>query len=1009
MLRRSFGGMLAGSLFLCGTCAFALNPALDVSQYAHTAWTVRGGLSKGTIVAITQTQDGYLWLGTEFGLLRFDGAKFVPWQPPANQNLPSTYIHSLLAARDGRLWIGTAEGLASWKDGKLTRYAELAGQSIAAMIEDREGTVWAGGHAAPAGKLCAMSGDRVQCFGMDGSFGQYVDALFEDKAGNLWVAGLTGLWRWKPGAPKLYPLPDRVLALMDGDNGALVIVMASGVRQFASGQLGGYPLPATGSRFTARQMLRDRDGGLWIGTADRGLVHLHQERADVFARSDDLSSDFVEMMFEDREGNIWVATLDGLDRFREFTVPTISNAQGLSNAAVKSVVAGRDGSVWLGTGDGLNQWNQGQVTIYRARSAKGTTSRRADVREISGSGLPDDAIQSIFQDFRDRIWVSTRRGVAVLENGRFTPIITAPGEVHSIAGDRAGNVWVSHSESLYHLRDTKVIEEIPWSKLGRPDGARALAADATGDGLWIAWRDGGVAYFKDHQVRRSYTPADGLGEAHVRDIQLDQKGRVWASTEGGLSRLKDDRFVTLNGKNGLPCDSVHWVIEDDDHSFWLYMACGLVRIAGSDLEAWMVAASKDPARRLEATVFDSSDGVRSHSTTTGYSPSVAKSTDGRLWFLPWDGVSVIDPRHLPFNRLPAPVHIETITADRKTYDAIPGGKGDLRLPSLIQDLEIDYTALSLAAPEKVQFRYKLEGWDRDWQEAGNRRQAFYNNLSPGSYRFRVNACNSSGVWNEAGTFLDFSVAPAYYQTIWFRLACVAAFLALLAGLYALRLRHVTQQYNIRLEERVGERTRIAQELHDSLLQGFLSVSMHVHVATDRLPEESPVKPILVKALEQMRQVIDEGRNALRGLRTSKSASPDLEHAFSQVRQELGPLGQEDVEFRVIVEGDQRPLRPSLRDEVYRIGREALINAFRHSRASQIEIELKYSEKQLRVFVRDNGSGIDPNILTAGRAGHWGLSGMRERADRIGAQLHVLSSSAAGTEIELAVPARLAFQ
>jgi len=275
--------------------------------------------------------------------------------------------------------------------------------------------------------------------------------------------------------------------------------------------------------------------------------------------------------------------------------------------------------------------------------------------------------------------------------------------------------------------------------------------------------------------------------------------------------------VTLTNKNGLPCDAVHWVIRDNDHSFWLYMPCGLVRVARSELDAWAAAVDKDKdaTRTIQATVFDSSDGVQSHRGTGGFSPLVARSADGRLWFLPFDGVSVADPHHLPFNKLPPAVHIEQITADRKTYDvssveapfraASPGEaglyNGRLRLPARVRDLEIDYTALSFVAPEKVLFRYKLEGWDRDWQDAGNRRQAFYTNLSPGNYRFRVRACNNSGVWNEAGAFLDFSVAPAYYQTTWFRLVCGAAFLALLGALYRLRLRQVARQYNIRLEER----------------------------------------------------------------------------------------------------------------------------------------------------------------------------------------------------------------
>jgi signal transduction histidine kinase/ligand-binding sensor domain-containing protein len=998
----TLGTVLAGILLGWLPRAFALEPALDISQYAHTAWTIREGFSKGTIVAIAQTQDGYLWLGTEFGLLRFDGVRTVLWQPPGNQNLPSNYIHSLLATRDGSLWIGTAEGLVRWKGGTVTRYAEFDGQSVSALLEDREGAVWAGGHGGPTARFCSYHDEKAQCYGQDGSFGAYVDSLYEDRAGNLWVGAVTGLWRWKPDQPKRYPVPDRVQAILEGPNHSLLLAMLSGVRQFADGKLEPYPFP---QRFSARGILEDRDGGLWIGTTDRGLVHSHQGRNDGFEHSDGLSSDFIEQMFEDREGNIWVATLDGLDRFRDLAVPTITVKQGLSNATVKSVLAARDGSVWLATADGLNRWNQGRMMTYRknrARSTVGDTFK--DVHEIDGTGLPDDATESLFQDAQDRIWVSTRNGVAFFEKDRFTPV-PVPGDVHSISGDQAGNLWISQGESLFHLRDGRVVEQIPWAKLGRPDGARALLADVSGGGLWLAFRDGGVGYFKDGSVRASYSVADGLGSGHVRDLQFDREGTLWVSTEGGLSRVKDGRIVTLNSKNGLPCDSVHWAMEDDDRTLWLYMACGLARVSRQELDAWAAGAGTVSTRRVQFTVLDASDGVRSHSTTTGYCPSVAKSADGKLWFLPWDGVSVLDPRHLPVNGLPPPVHVEQITADHKTHDTITGGQERLRLPPLVRDLEIDYTALSLVTAEKVFFRYKLDGRDHDWQDVGNRRQAFYSNLAPGNYTFRVSACNNSGVWSEGNTFLDFSVASAYYQTTWFRLSLLAVFLALLGAVYRLRLQQMARQFDIRLEERVSERTRIAQELHDTLLQGFLSVSMQVHVAVDRLPEDSAVKPILTLALKSMSRVIEEGRNAVRGLRVSHSPSLDLEHAFSLLPREFAAFGADKIDFRVIIDGPQRPLHPLLRDEVYRFGREALLNAFRHARANHIEIEVKYSSSQLLVLVRDDGSGIDPKIVAHGKDG---LSGMRERADRIGARLHVYSSTLSGTEIELAIPGHVAY-
>ncbi|HME10758.1 MAG TPA: two-component regulator propeller domain-containing protein, partial [Bryobacteraceae bacterium] len=616
-----------GILLACCPCAFALNPSLDINQYAHTAWTVREGFFESGITSIAQTPDGYLWLSTEFGLLRFDGVRSVPWSPPAGDHLPASNIRSLLAAHDGRLWIGTNEGLASWKDGKLTHYPELAGQVVRQLLEDRERTVWAAGWALSTGRLCAIQSGSTQCYGEDGSLGRGALPLYEDSGGNLWAGAKTGLWRWRPGTPKLYPTPDMALGLIEGDNGALLIAMRGGIRKLVDGKAELYPIPRVVRQFTPSCLLRDRNGGLWIGTADQGLLHVHEGRTDLFAKSDGLSGDAIQRLFEDREGTIWVGTLDGLDRFRDLAVSTISGKQGLSNAAVWSVLAARDGSVWFGTIDGLNRWKDGQITIYRKRS-----------------GLADDRVDSLFQDDRGRIWVSTNRGVAWFENGRFIPVTGVPGGVvDSIAQDATGDLWISdQDQGLFHLLREGVAGKIPWARLGRMDFAYTLFPDPVQGGLWLGFFRGGVAYFKDGQVRASVARADGLGQGRVSGLQLDRDGTLWAATEGGLSRVKNGRVATLTSKNGLPCDTVLWVMEDNDHSFWLYMACGLVRISRPELDAW----AADSKRTVQVTVYDSLDGVRSHSRDAGFSPTVAKSTDGRLWFLPWDGVSVVDPRHL---------------------------------------------------------------------------------------------------------------------------------------------------------------------------------------------------------------------------------------------------------------------------------------------------------------------------------------------------------------------------
>jgi len=1026
-----------GILLACCRCALALDPSLDINQYAHTAWRIREGFAAGTVQQIAQTRDGYLWLATESGLLRFDGIRTVPWEPPPGEHLPSNEIRGLLAARDGTLWIGTAKGLVSWKDGKLTHYPELDGYDVFALLEDHEGTLWTGGavwESTGPGKLCAIKPGNTQCDGKDGTFGYGVTALYENSRGNLWLGAGTGLWRWKPGPPKHYAMPELTTGLLpylhnsltEGEHGELLIARPHGVKQLVDEKLEPYPFPGGAPQINGGKLLRDRHGSLWIGTIDTGLLHVHQGRMDAFVESDGLSGNSVQSLFEDREGNIWVGTTSGFDRFREYAIPTISVKQGLSNPVVLCVLAARDGSVWLGTRDGLNRWKNGQVTIYRKANPGAKTRQSTDamgsgagrgaerpdatVHEVMDSGLPDNYVYSLAEDTQGRIWVTTHGPLGYFENGRFVSLNAArfkwTGWTGYLTADSAGNIWITNTESgLYRFRGRELVEYFPWAKLGiRGASSNPLVMDTVNGGLWLGSWGGGVVYFKDSQVRASYGPDAGLGAGRVNSVQVDSNGALWAGTEGGLSRIKNGRVITLTSKNGLPCDSALDVLEDDAHSLWLSMACGLVRIARPELDAWVA----DPQRRIQATVFDNSDGVRSHAIW-GATPHVAKTADGKLWFLPNDGVMVVDPYHLPSNKFPPPVRIEQITADGKVYTPAAGSRR-LRLPPLVHDLTIDYTGLSFVAPEKVHFRFKLEGQDKDWREVVNQRRVEYSNLPPGNYRFRLIACNNSGVWNEKGDELDFSVAPAYYQTNWFRALCAAIFLAMLWALYQYRLHQVAQEFNLGLEARVSERTRIARELHDTLLQSFHGLLLRLQAVANVLPE-GEAKKRLESTIDQAAQAITEGRDAVQGLRSSTVETNDLALAVSALGDELAAdeTNGNSAVLHVGVEGTPRNLHPILRDEVYRIAGEALRNASRHAQARRIEVEIRYDERQLRLRVRDDGKGIDPKVLSGeGRAGHFGLRNMRERAKLVGGQLDVWSEVDTGTEVELSIPAAIAY-
>jgi PAS domain S-box-containing protein len=749
-------------------CALALNPSLDISQYAHNAWTIREGFFKGLILSMAQTPDGYFWLGTEFGLLRFDGVRPVEWTAPGSEHLPSRTVRKLLAARDGTLWIGTSAGLASWKGSKLARYAELETQAVMAILEDREGTVWVGAaNSGASGRLCAIRGGKAKCWGQDGSLGAGVLSLYEDSRGAIWAGADSALWRWKPGPPKRYATPEReIRGLIQDDDGELLIGMPNGVRRLENGKA--LPHPMLG-KVNVAHVISDRHRALWFATAGRGLIHVHQGRTDTFSQLEGLSADEVLRIFEDREGNIWVSTYQGLDRFREFAVVTLSAKQGLSGDSVFSVLAARDGSVWLSGRNGLDLWKDGQVTTFR-----------------KANGLPDDGPHSLFQDDGGRIWAFSPHGGAYFEDGRFVAVRDVPGGyVASIAG-HANHLWVSQDRRLLHLLDGRVVDQSPWSDPGRRQGASVIVADRDEGGIWLGFWAGGLDYLKDGQVRRSYSSKDGLGGGRISDLRVEADNTLWAATESGLSLIKQGHIATLTSKNGLPCDEVYWSMEAADRSTWLYMPCGLARIARTDLEAWI----SDSIRKIPMTVLDGSDGVTAHVAAGSSWPRVAKSNDGRIWFVSFNGVvSVLDPAHLPFNKLPPPVRIESIIADDKPYILKPG----MRLPANVRDVRIEFTALSLVAPEKIHFKYKLEGQNQNWHEVVNERQATYTNLPPRNYRFRVMASNNSGVWNETGDSLEFSIAPAYYQTNWFRALVAATVLAMMWAAYQFRIWQVQRE------------------------------------------------------------------------------------------------------------------------------------------------------------------------------------------------------------------------
>jgi len=515
---------------------------------------------------------------------------------------------------------------------------------------------------------------------------------------------------------------------------------------------------------------------------------------------------------------------------------------------------------------------------------------------------------------------------------------------------------------------------------------------------------GGMAYFRAGQIRNLPLSDDSASARRVLDVARDRDGSIWATTNNGVSRINNGRVATLTTGNGLPCNTVHWIIEDDLSSYWLYTQCGLLRVARTDMDSWIA----DPKRAIRPTRFGVEDGIRLVPILKGFRPAVTKASDGRIWFVNGEKVSFIDPSRVTLNTLPPPVYIERITADGETYEARRG----LRLPAHVRNLLIDYTALSLVVPGNVKFRVMLQGQDKGWRELVNQRHVQYTNLPPKHYKFRVLACNNSGVWNEEGAALEFVIPPAWYQTNWFRALCMATLLALIWAAYRLRVRQLAFQFNMRLEERVSERTRIARDLHDTLLQSFQALLPFFQAAIYKLPEGAvDARNTLEVAVDRAEDAITQGRDAVQGLRMSTVEKNDLAVAIRTVGEELASAepNQSSPNFTVVVEGTSRNLHPILRDEAYRLAVEALRNAFRHAAAQNLEVEIRYDENYFRLRVRDDGKGIGPEVLRGdGLEGHYGLSEMKERAKLVGAKLTIWSEVDSGTEIELIIPASRAY-
>ena len=966
-------------LLLCAGSAAGLDPNRAASEFAHRAWQTDSGLPQNTVHSITQTQDGYVWVATEEGLARFDGISFKIFDRQNTPALKSNDVRALLAAgKAGELWVCTAAGVARLADGQWQTFTTadgLASDDVAAAYEDRAGAVW---FATSAGLSRYLDGKFTNFTKKDGLEGGGVLAVAEDAEGNLWVGTDEGLSRFGAGVFTTETTGDgptrAVTAIALGGDGCLWLGTASGLSCLRDGRPHTFTT-ADGLPNDRITSLRAGGGGsLWVGTAG-GLARLRGGRFETFKGEDDgLSDGIILSIFEDAEGSLWVGTeSEGLTQLKDRKFTTYTTREGLASDLVKSIYEDRQGGVWVGTyGGGLSLLKDGSVRNY-------TTEQ----------GLASNIVLSLAEGADGELWVGTPDGLSRLRDGKFTTYTSADGLpndfVRSIYADRAGALWVGTRGGLARLKGEEF--ETYTTDEGLPDNfVGTIYEDASGV-LWVGTL-GGLSRFEAGRFK-TYTTGDGLSDNVVISIHGDAEGRLWIGTNGGgLNLFKDGRFTSFTTRDGLPNDTIYRVLEDGRGRLWMSCNKGVFRLDKSELEEFAAGRT----HTLNPVVYGTADGMRTRECSGGGHPSAWRDHTGRLWFSTIKGVATIDPEHMPTNTQPPPAVVEQVRVDGEVVAP------NVRLQPGKSRFDFYYAGLSFVAPEKVRYRYKLEGFDRDWVDGGDRRVAYYTNLGPGDYTLKVIACNNDGVWSSQPATFQFQLKPHFYRTYWFY-ALVVVGLGLIGWqLYAMRLRQVRARYGAVLQER----NRIAREIHDNLAQEILGLSVQLEIVARTLATApDAARTHLDRARALVRSSVAEARRYVWDLRSQSLDERDLPAALAEMTRRL--TAESGVQTQFSVGGTFRPLAPQVENNLLRIGQEAVGNAVRHAQAKTVTVSLDFGAREVRLEVKDDGRGFDAATYDGGRGGHFGLVGMRERAEQMGGSASVNSTPGAGTEVVVRVP------
>lgn len=969
--------LLVSLTLIMGLAAAA--SAADAPVYTMSVWVSEKGLPPGDVFAIEQDAEGYLWLGTPTGLLRFDGQQFVPWASLNEQEpLPNAPVLALVAARHGNLWVGfgSGGGVARIERGRVIRYTpdDGAPQGANAMLEDRQGVIWAAGR----GGLFRYVKNRWSAVTEDEGYPTAEGfSLYEDRSGRVWVGTTAGVYvRAKDAFELVDPLAVSVQSFAEDQSGAIWVTDGNTIvkrlmDRRAPRHAASIRLPTSGWR-----LLADRRGHVWVAAFSGGLLRVTDTSAAIpsmepFEYEHRLAGS-PRSLHEDREGNVWVGMRGGLLRLSESSFDSSMPLDGLTHEGVRTTAVAADGSVWVATGHSLNRFLGDTRSVYSLSQTL-----------------------ALHIDRHGTFWASTTQGLGQMKNGRFVPVsIPEPiqwNRVMSITTDSSDLLWLcSRLAGVMGWDGRKLLRFEENGEISNRACERTFT-DSRGR-VWIGFQGGGAAVH-DRGSFQVFGDREGLTRGTVLAIIEDKSGAVWFSTTGGVSRYQNGRVTSITQANAPLVNLVPVLVADEDGYIWVGIDSGVGIIRFHPREVDKIAAN--PSHHLEYALYDETDGMQSAPLTWQTGVGGVRARDGRLWVTSGPGVAIIDPRNLPRSRRPPAPLIQAIVADGHRIQP----QRALELPARTSTVRIDYGTVSLSSASKLRFRYRLEGFEDDWVYAGQRRDTTYTKLPSGDYRFLVST-TADGQWTEAGVW-EFSVAPPLYLTRWFLTLATLGFALMLASAWWLRMRAVRSRYALVF----AERARVSREIHDTLLQSLAALGVELEAIASQLDSsQAQARDELRRVRREVGHSLRDARESILELRRDAMTTREAADALRELADKTTRSKGIRVDFSVT---GRRPQHCSadVDLQLLRIGQEAVANAIRHGRAGHIQIEVAYEKDRVVLKVCDNGCGFAPEEADTGRdmGEHLGLQTMRERAARVRGRVSIVSTPGTGTTIETMIP------